>query len=179
MADINLLPIEERSARNLEAAQSKLALVSTIFLVITALFTLGTLGFFVTLTNQRSRLLVGIEEASATIDSLKATEELVVVTKGKASNAAKILGSRTDYSSFFKKFSGLVPEGVYFSDIRFTGSKISLVGKARTSTDVAGLVSAFVSTEGSSIISGISVESLSSDETGVYSFSMSAQLVAK
>lgn len=178
MADINLLPTEERSARSLEAAQGKLALVSTIFLVVTALFTLGTLGFFVTLTNQRNRLLGGIEEASATIDSLKSTEELVVVTKSKASTALKILGSRTDYASFFEKFSSLIPEGVYFSDIRFTGSRISLVGKARTSTDVAGLVSAFISTQGSSVISGISVESLSSDETGVYSFSVTAQLVA-
>ena|SRR3989344_6208227 len=179
MSDINLLPTEERSARNFEAARGKLTLVSTMFLVATALFTLGTLGFFVTLTNQRNQLLSQIEDASGRINSLKSTEELVVVTKGKAATASKILSARTNFSSFFEKFSSLVPGGVYFSDIRFSASKISFVGKARTSADVAGLVSALVLPGGSAIVTNVSVDSLSSDETGVYAFSMSAQPVAK
>lgn len=179
MADINLLPTEERSLRNFEAARGKLTLVSTVSLVATALFTLGTLGFFVTLTTARNQLLSQIEEASGRINSLKATEELAVVTKGKAATASKILSARTNFSNFFEKFSGLVPEGVYFSDIRFTGSKVSFVGKARTSADVAGLVSALVLPQGSAIVSNVSVDSLSSDETGAYSFSMAAQLAGK
>ena len=176
MADINLLPVEERSARSFEQVQGKLSLISTIFLVVTALFTLGTLGFFITLSSQRSKLLSGIEETSAAINNLKSTEELTVVTKGKVSTASKMLIARTDFASFFEKFSELVPEGVYFSDIRFTGNRISFVGKARTSADVAGLVSAVVSNSGSEIVSGVSVDSLSSDETGAYAFSMTAQL---
>lgn len=178
MADINLLPTEERSARNFEVAQGKVTLVSTIFLVLTAIFTLGTLGFFITLTSQRNQLLAQIEDASSRINSLKSTEELVVVTKGKVSTGSKILSSRVDFPKFFDKFANLVPEGVYFSDVRFTGARVSLVGKARTSADVAGLVSALVG-QGSEIVTGVAVDSLSSDESGVYAFSMTAQLSAK
>ena len=179
MADINLLPAEERAARSFEAAQGKLSLVSTIFLIVTAVFTLGTLGFFVTLTTQRSQLLSQIEDASARINSLKAVEELVVVTKGKVSTASKIFSARVDFAGFFEKLSNLVPQGVYFSDVRFSGNRISLVGKAKSSGDVAGFVSALVSAQGSQIVSNVSVESLSSDEAGAYSFSMTAQLASK
>ena len=179
MADINLLPAEERNARTFEVAQGKLTLVSAIFLIVTAVFTMGTLGFFVTLTTQRSQLLSQIEEASARINSLKSAEELVVVTKGKVSTASKILSARVNFAGFFEKLAVLVPQGVYFSDVRFTGSRISLVGKAKTSSDISGFVGTLVSPAGSQIVSNVSVDSLSSDESGVYSFSMSAQLAAK
>lgn len=175
--DINLIPVEQRASERFELLTKKLSLLSVILLVATAIFTLATLFFFTALVSKRSALISEIEQSSSTINSYKASEELATVIKNKASAADKILLSRADYTELFEQFAQLVPQGVYFSDIKISSGKMIVSGKAKTSADIAGFTSALVSAEGSKIISSVSVESLSSDEGGVYSFVVSGKLI--
>ncbi|MBI2594524.1 PilN domain-containing protein [Candidatus Curtissbacteria bacterium] len=135
-----------------------------------------TLFFFTILASKRSELISEIESASNTINSYKASEELIVVLKNKVESADKILGSRTNYPNVFDTFSKLVPQGVYFADLKVSSGKVTISGKAKTSADVAGLVSSLLSAEGTKVISAISVDSLNSDEEGIYSFVISGKL---
>ncbi|MBI2327015.1 PilN domain-containing protein [Candidatus Curtissbacteria bacterium] len=178
MAEINLVPQEERSARNFEQLRRKLTLISTLALVISAVFTMSTLVFFISLTQERSRLINQIGESSVRINNLKAIEELLVVTKGKISSAIKIIDQRTNFPNFFEKISSLIPQYVSFSDMRFNAGKLVISGRAKTSSDMAGFVSSLVSAEGSKLVSDVNIDSLNSSETGIYSFVVS-MLLAK
>ncbi len=177
MADINLLPVEEKSAEQFENLYKKLIIAATILLVFTAVSTLAILGFFSVLSSQRSELVRRVETNSATIGDLKSIEELQVVVKQKSAVADKILTARSSLGGVFQTLVQLVPQGVFFTDMRFSGLKVVISGRAKTSADVAGLVSQLVSSRGSQIFSAVSVDSLSSDEAGIYSFVLSAQLI--
>lgn len=179
MADINLLPVEEKAQESFLQLQKKLSLISAVILGVVAVFTVVTLIFFTSFSRQRAGLIADISASTSKINELKAREELFVVVKSKAQAADSALSSRVDHVKIFEEFSKLVPLGVYFSDIKFGESKINFSGKGRSSADVAGLVSSLLSADGSKIVSGVSVDSLGSDETGVYVFSMSAQLAGQ
>ena len=153
MADINLLPVAEKEAENLEVLRKRLTIVSIVLLVFTAVFTLITLGLFTSFASQRSNLITKIEASSNEINSLKATEELIVVIKGKVSAGYKILTARVNFANIFGQS-----------------------GKAKTSAEMAGLVSSLTSASGSQIISSVNIDSLNSDENGVFSFAISGQL---
>lgn len=177
MPDINLLPETERSQERIDDVRKKLSIVSIGLLAITALFTFVTLIFFQMQASKKNNLVSQIQDNSSQINSLKATEELIVVIKGKTTAAENVLKVRQDVPVFFGKLAELVPEGVSFSDMRFTGEKVVISGKARSSAEIAGLVSSLSSSQGSHIISNVSIDSLSSTENGNYSFVLSAQLV--
>lgn len=179
MADINLIPQEERESARIELLQKKLQIFSIGFLVFTAVLTILTLSFFAMSISSRSKLIAEVEDASVQINRLKANEELVVVVKDKVSIANQIITSRVEFSEVFEKISRLVPEGVYFTDVRVAAGKMVISGRARTSADVAGLASSLLSASGSQIVSDFSVDSLSSDEEGTYSFVISAKLVGQ
>lgn len=179
MADINLLPAEERKARSFEAWRSRLTIIAVVVLVATTLFTVATLGLFISLAQERSKLVSQVEEASAKINSLKTTEELITVVKTKVTAASGVLAKRIDYPSFFRGLAGLVPVNVYFSDMRFVGDKLVIVGRAKTSSDMAGLVSSLVSAKGAELLTGVSIDSLSTDDQGIYGFVISTQLLTK
>src|SRR3990167_7876924 len=116
MADINLIPQEERSTERIENAQKKLQFVSIGFLVVTAIVTVITLSLFAAASSKRSNLVAEVEDASSKINRYKAQEELVVVAKDKASTAGQLVEGRVDYTKVFSVFSSLVPQGVYFTD---------------------------------------------------------------
>lgn len=177
MADINLIPQEERTNARVETLQKKLQLSSVGFLIFTAVLTILTLSLFAMFASRRSQLVAQVEEASAQINKLKAQEELIVVVKDKASAADKIISSRVDFPRAFDKFAALIPQGIYFTDIRVATGKIVMSGKAKTSADVAGLASSLVSASGTEIVSDVSIDSLSSDDNGIYSFVVSGKLV--
>ena len=174
--DINLLPFEEKAQERFEQLVKRLSKISVVFLAATAIFTLVTLFFFTSLVSKRSELISKIESASNTINSYKASEELIVVVKNKVGVADKVLALRIEYPSVFETFSKLVPQGVYFTDVKVASDKVTISGKAKTSADVAGLVSSLLSAEGTKVISAISVDSLNSDEVGTYSFVISGKL---
>lgn len=177
MAEINLLPVEEKTAEFINLWQKRLTIVSVIFLVITAVFTIAILIFFTSLAAKRADLNSKIQESSTAINDQKAVEELVVVVKKKVTSAEKVFSERLNYPQIFEKLGPLVPQGVYFSDLKFSGSKMVISGKARGSADIAGLVSSFVSAQGAEIVSNVSVDSLASDDKGSYSFSITTQLM--
>ena len=176
MADINLIPQEEKASERVEAIQKRLQFFSVVFLIICAIAAVVTLGLFATFSSQRAELVAQVTDSSAKIDSLKSQEELLVVIKDKTSVAQTLISSRTDLADFFKKLASLLPQGVYFSDIRITEAKITFSGKAKSSADVAGLAASLTSSEGAKIVSGVSIDSLSSNESGSYSFVASAKL---
>ncbi|MBI3282980.1 PilN domain-containing protein [Candidatus Curtissbacteria bacterium] len=176
MSDINLIPSEERASARVELLQKRLQIFSIGFLVTTAVLTILTLSLFAMFASRREKLIGEVEDNSQEINRLKAQEELVVVVKEKASVASQIVSSRVEFSRAFEKLSQLVPQGVYFTDIRVSAGKIVISGKARTSADVAGLASSLVSATGSEVVSDVSIDSLSSDDEGVYVFVVSAKL---
>jgi Tfp pilus assembly protein PilN len=178
MVEINLLPTEERTQEQFLLLSKRLSIVSIVLLVFTAIFTLATLAFFTSLVSKRSDLITGVEENSARLDELKANEELITVIQEKASAADKILSVRTNHVDIFNGLSELIPQGVYFTDIKFSSDKASISGKARSYADVAGLTSSFLSDAGRKIFSAVSVDSLSSDESGVFVFAITAELAS-
>lgn len=178
MADINLIPQEERASARVELLQKRLQFFSVGLLVTTAVLTILTLAFFTMFASRREQLYGEVEEYSARINKLKVQEELLVVIKDKSSVANKIVTSRVDFPKVFEKFSQLVPQGIYFTDIRVAAGKIVISGRARTSADANGLASSLVSAGGAEVVSDVSLDSLSSDEEGIYTFVISAKLVA-
>lgn len=179
MPDINLVPVQERVTERFESLKKRLSVGSAILLVLTAVFTLGVLVFFTTQVSKRSQLLAQVEDNAQVINSYKSTEELLVVAKDKSSLAEKVLAQRTDYYQTFNGFAKLVPQGVYFTDIKFATGKIVMNGKAKSSAEVAGLVSSLLTPEGSKIVSNVTIDTLTADETGVYTFSIAAQATGK
>lgn len=177
MAEINLLPVEEKSAERFENLYKKILFAAIGLLILTAISTLLILAFFSVLSATRSNLVTRVEQSSATIGDLKSTEELEVVVKQKVSVADKVLTARTPLGDVFQTLVQLVPQGVFFTDMRFSGIKVIISGRARTSADVAGFVSQLVSPRGSQIFTGVAIDSLASDSAGIYSFVLSAQLV--
>lgn len=176
MADINLLSEETRQLESFENLRKKLSVVSVLMLVITAIGTLATLAFFTTLVSERGKLIERVEESSAKVNSYKAVEELAVVTKEKVSLSEQIISKRSDKVVLFNNLASLVPQNVSFSDVKISQGKIVLTGRAKTSADVAAFISALVSAKGTQVVSNTSVDSLVSDEAGVYSFGVSANL---
>ena len=175
MPDINLVPQEEKATESFESLKKRLSVASVVLLVLTAVFTMVVLVFFTTQVSKRTQLFAKVEESAQAINSYRQQEELLVVAKDKVGLAEQILGQRVEYHKTFADFAKLVPQGVYFTDVKFAQGKIIMNGKAKTSTEVAGLVSSLLSADGSKIVSNVTIDSLAADETGTYTFSMQAQ----
>ena len=175
MPDINLVPQEEKLTERFESLKKRLSVGSAALLILTAVFTLGVLVFFTTQVSKRTQLIAQVEDNAQVINSYKSTEELLVVAKDKSAVAEKVLTQRTDYYQTFNGFAKLVPQGIYFTDIKFAASKIVMNGKAKSSAEVAGLVSSLLTPEGSKIVSNVTIDTLTADETGTYTFSIAAQ----
>lgn len=179
MADINLLPVEDKGTETSEGIRKKLSIASVVVLVATAAFGVVTLVMFTSIASQRQKIQSRIDTSTSQIESLKDTEAMIVVTKDKASIADKVLSGRADQVNIFNQFAQLVPENVYFTDIKFLGSKATFSCKAKSSADVAGFISSLASDNGTKIISNVNIDSLSSDQEGVYTFNISGQLATK
>lgn len=179
MADINLLPEEEKSQEKFLLLSKRLQMASVGFLILTALLTVLTLVLYTTFSSKRTQLVSQIEDASSTIVSLKAQEELLVVVRDKTSASLDLLAARVEFANFFNKLANFVPQGVFFTDVRFLSGKAVFSGKAKTSGDVATLVSTLSSARGAEIVSNLAVDALSSDEAGIFSFVISAKLVGQ
>ncbi len=176
MAEINLLPQEERANERMALLSRRLQVFSIGFLIVVAILTIFTLVLFTSFSSKKSELDTQIEVFSTQVVSLKAQEELIVVVRDKASTAQQLVSSRTDFAHFFNELATLVPQGVYFTDVRVAGGKAIISGKGKTSADVAGLVSQLVASRGSELVSDVAVDTLSSSEGGVFAFVISAKL---
>ena len=178
MAEINLVPLEEKAQERVELMQKKLQFASVGILFISAVLTLITLLMFTTSVSRKNDLIAQVEESSSKINQYRSQEELLVVSKDKAAAADTLLLGRTDFNNLFKKMATIIPQGVYFTDMKISDLKVTISGKAKTSADVAGLVSALTSANGAEVITGVTVDSLSSDEFGVYAFVISGKVVS-
>lgn len=177
MADINLIPAQEKANVKFELLRKRLQLFSIVILVGAAVFTVATLFLFTYFASANSSLAAQVEQDSAKVNLLKGTEELLLVVGDKATAASTVLSGRQDYPNFFQKLSALVPQNLYFTDMRVAEGKVVISGKARTSADVAGLANSLLSAKGAELVSGVSVDSLSSDDSGIYTFVISASIV--
>lgn len=176
MANINLLPVEEKEAESFIAIQRRFLFGSIAVIIITGVITFGILGSFSILASKRAEWISAVEQSAQDINSLKSSEELMVVVGDKVSDGEKIINSRTDLNKIFGGLSDLTPRDVYFSDLKFLGGKILVSGKAKTSADTAGLVSSLVSAHGAQLFSEVTMDTLSSDEKGGYVFALSMNL---
>lgn len=175
MADINLLPAQERANERYYALVHRLRIASIGLLVTVAVATIGTLVLFASFSSRRSNLISQLEDLSAQVNSFKSQEELIVVVKDKVRASEQLATSRVQYHNFFNKLAQIVPGGIYFTDFRVSSGKTVISGRARTAGDVAGFVNSLTSAKGSELVSDVSVDTLSSDETGVFSFVISAK----
>ena len=179
MADINLVPQEERAHERFDRVARRLQFASVTLLVFTAAVIVWTLVAYTRAVTAKNQLVDQISDATLKINQYKAQEELLVVTKDKVSTAEKILTTRAEYDNFLKKLATLVPQGVAFLDMKVGDDKLVVTGRAKSSSDVAGLVSSLVSAKGAEILNQVAVDSLSSDDKGIYSFILSAKMVIK
>ena len=179
MADINLVPLEEKAQERIEMMQKRLQLASIGILIVSAVLTLMTLLIFTTSVSRKNDLIAQVEENSSKINQYRLQEELLVVLKDKAAAADSLLLLRVDFNNLFRKMASIIPQGVYFTDMKVADLKVTISGKAKTSADVAGLVSALTSASGAEIINGVSVDSLSSNEFGIYAFVISGKVTVK
>ena len=177
MADINLLAQESKQYESFENLRKKISVAAVILLVVVSIATLATLAFFTNLVMARGKLIARVDEAAVRVNDFKAVEELAVVTKEKASLAQEIINRRSDKVGFFNNLAQLVPQNVSFSDIKISQQRVTISGQAKTSADIAALVSGLLSSQGATIVSGVSVDSLVSGEGGRYSFGLSANVV--
>ena len=183
MTEINLMPTEGKSSEGLKKAQNKITIVSVFVLVVVAVATVATLVLFTSLKNEEAKQKKRVSEASTKVSSYQTSEELLTVVGKKAEIADKALSSRLRYTDIINKVATLMPTNVYFGDLKIDGNKMSTSAKAKTSADVAKLVSNFVSSdEGKKLFSSVTIDSLASvsdPETNqlVYSFSVSMKLV--
>jgi|SRR5579872_1753037 len=176
MADINLIPQEEQTNAKLDLLQKRLQTAAMASLVICAVLTIGTLLFLVMSQSKGNQLTASVADASSNIEQSKAKEELLTVVKDKVSAAQQIDASRGNFAQTFSTLSTLVPQNVYFTDVRISDGKATFSGKAKTSTDVAVFAKALSSDAASSILSDVSIDSLSSGDGGIYTFVVSAKL---
>ncbi|MCR4324118.1 MAG: PilN domain-containing protein [Candidatus Curtissbacteria bacterium] len=176
-AEINLLPQQEKIAEGAQTAGRKLKTFAVGLLVLTAILTIITLGLFAFYASKRSNLIAEIEENSASVNQYKLQEERLVVVKDKVGVVSSLIAARENYPNFFEVLATLVPQDVYFTDLKVSENKVAISGKARSSGAVAALVSGLLSERGIPIVNTIGIDSLSSDQTGTYSFIVSANLV--
>lgn len=177
------MPTEDKASEALGKIQKKVTIASVAVLGVVAIFTLVTLIFFTAAKSEEAKQKSRISEASAQINSQQSTEELLTVVGKKAEVADKAITTRLVYTDILNKIATLMPQNVYFGDFKLEGPKISTTAKAKTSADVAGLVSSFVSSEeGKKLFSSVTIDSLASvsdQETGqlVYSFTLTLEVV--
>lgn len=177
MADINLLPSEEKTSDSLNSLQKKLTIFSVLVLAVVAVFTVVTLILFTTAKSKETQLNADIQKATEKVVANQITEGLLTVVSKKATSANKAISGRLIYTDVITKTAELMPPDVYFNDLKITGSKLSTSAKAKTSADVANLVSSFVtSEEGKKLFSSISIDSLATDADNNYAFSVSMQI---
>jgi len=183
MADINLMPTEGKASENLNKLQKKVSFLSVAVLSIVAVFTIVTLVLYTTNKAEETKQKVRIEKAAAEINSQQSAEELLTVVGKKAEIADKAISSRLIYTDILNKLASLMPQDVYFGDLKIDGNQITTSAKAKTSADVAGLVSSFVSSdEGKKLFSSVTIDSLASvsdpdTKQLIYSFSLTLQVI--
>lgn len=176
MTDINLLPEEERKSESLEKIKGKITLVSIAILVLTAISAFVTLAFFTFLSQERAKHLENVQQAVVEVESYKNVEELLAVVKDKSSSALLVTNANKDKVKLLTEFAQLIPQDVYFTDVNVSANDMTLNGLARTSADVAGLVSSLKSSKGAGIVTEVSLNGLSTDSSGVYKFSLQTTL---
>lgn len=177
MADINLLPQEEKASERVLKLQKNLSIVSFALLILVAIGTVITLVMFTIFASDRNNLNSQIADSTKRIDASREKEELLTVVKKKATAVDKLESTRLDQTKIFNALAELTPNDVYFSGISVKDNKVVVSGKARTSVDMAGFVSSIVNPPGTKYFTAVNLGALSSDAKGEYSFSMEAEII--
>ena len=177
MADINLLPKEEKANERYYALVHRLQIASIGILATVAILTIVTLVLYSSFSSRRSDLISELEDLSGQVNRFKGQEELIVVIKDKVKAAEQLLGAQIEYHNFFNNLAQIIPQGIFFTDFRVSSGRTVISARAKTSGDVASFVSVLTSARGTELIADVSIDTLSSDETGVFAFVISAKIV--
>lgn len=177
MADINLLPSEEKVSEKLGSLQKKFTFFSVFVMVVVAAATVATLFMFTAVKAEETKLTERHKKAAEEVNSHLLSEELLTVIDKKAESATKARSSRLVYTNILRRTAELMPLGVSFEDLKVDGLKMSAGASASSSAEVANLVSSFVtSDEGKKLFTSMNIDSLSTDKDGQYRFGVSMQL---
>ncbi|HSX19235.1 MAG TPA: PilN domain-containing protein [Candidatus Saccharimonadales bacterium] len=175
MADINLIPQEEQTNARVEMLLKRVQFGAISSLVVCAVLTVATLSLLVMFQSKSKTLAASVSSISSQIESYKAKEELMTVVADKTATAVQVEDARANFPKAFETLASLVPQNVYFTDIKIANGKVTFSGKAKSSADVAVLAKSLVSSSAGDILSDVSIDSLTSTEGGVYTFVISAK----
>lgn len=178
MAEINLLPEQERKAVAVKRLKNRVTIFSVVSLILAALLSIAVFGYWGVLIAQEKQLGDKLSKLEQQIEGLKTVEGLARVLKNKLAALTVISGKLTNFDKVLTDITQVVPAGVTFSDLTVSDKGIlTLTGNAATATEFSNLVTALLHQDaGGANFSDVAVESLSRDEKGIYKFSISAKL---
>ncbi|OIP97225.1 hypothetical protein AUJ94_02720 [bacterium CG2_30_40_12] len=128
MQDINLIPEELKKQKKLELQLKGLFKTSLGFLILSILTSAGLLVYKTSLDKSLSDLIVKIDTEEQKISALESMESKMYVLGEKLVFAQKILNSRLNYSSLLREFGGVLPSGVYLTDVAIASSDKTTIG---------------------------------------------------
>lgn len=168
MANINLLPREKETGKDVSRAQALLKKVSMSMGVIFFLV-IGVLGgFYFYSLNNLNTLRAKYDDVSSQVASLQSTEASLVFLKDRLQKAQSILASRTNEGYLTKQMALLenAPEGIAFKESTVDSSASKLEVETKSSTALQVLLSALLA---SSDFSSLVIDELSFDISSGYS----------
>lgn len=179
MAEINLLPEEERAKIVREVVKKKFNFFNIGALILITAATIVVFGYWGLVSRTNSKLNQDITQREATISNFAEVETLARLLKNKAAGLVSIFSAQADFGKMLETVATFVPSGVVLSDLTVSeAGKLTLSGEAISSAEFSSLLNAFVDPNlGGRLVSAVSVESLSRDEAGIYKFSISSTLV--
>jgi len=139
MPAINLLPTDLSPKSSVARVSQIIKSVSIVSLVIVVISTVGLIGFFAFISIQLNNSNTKQEQLKTNIQSLEQTEQRLVLTKDRVTNAKKVLGKETtagaleDLSSLFIS----LPEGIEIREAQILTSKTELSLVAKSSSVLA------------------------------------------
>lgn len=143
MANINLLPRERVTGKDVSRAQALLKKIS-ISLAIVFFLVIGVLGgFYFFSLNNLNTLRAKYDNLSSQVASLQSTEASLVFLKDRLQKAQTILASRTNEGYLAKQMALLenAPEDVAFKESTVDSSMSSLKVETKSSTALQTLLS--------------------------------------
>lgn len=178
MAEINLLPEEERKQVETKKVKQKVRKYSSLALIATIIVSVFVFAFWVVLVQQDRQLTTKIDDLSSQIKNLSNVESLARVLKNKLSSIVSISAKSQNFEDLLNNVSQIIPAGVTLSDLTVSDQGlITLTGTAVSASEFSSLVTTLSHQDASRAnFTTVTVESLTRDDKGIYKFAISAKL---
>jgi Tfp pilus assembly protein PilN len=176
--EINLLPQKQYEAEQKEKALRWIYLAITVLLILDLVVVVAVFGYWTTKKVQINNSNNKITKVTQTIKNYKNVEVLQQVVKQESKSIVSIEATKRNMNNVLDKIAELTPEGVRLEN--FSVSEKNEIGAKVTSRDPyvfsSFLINLADENKGGKYLSDISVGSLTSDSSGVYSCSLQFNL---